>query len=83
MDTSIKKQIDIQCSEAESFCDELYNNIFAAAFQDVTDLYKRMKSDTKPITDEELTYIITTLPLELFTISEALNKLRLKLEVAK
>ena len=42
-----------------------------------------MKSDIHPITDEELEYILTTFPLELFVISEQLNKIRLNSEVVK
>lgn len=67
----------------QKFCDELYEENFSSNFQQVRELYKRMKSDIHPITDEELEYILTTFPLELFVTSERLNKIRLNCEVVK
>ena len=83
MDNIIKSEIDKSCSDAENFCESIYQSIFAKTFEEVVKLHDRMKSTNKPITDSELAYIITVLPLDLFTVSESLNKLRLKLEVTK
>lgn len=79
----IQHEIDNQCAPAEQFCDNLYESIFAPTFTEVQNLHARMKSERVPITDDELTYILTELPLDLFSVSESLNKLRLKLEVTK
>lgn len=65
------------------YCDQLYEQYFAEHFSDVRELYSRMKSKVHPITDEELEYILTLFPMELFAVSEALNKLRLQAEVVK
>ena len=65
------------------FCDDLYSTLFNTNFEAIRDMYKRMKSNMKPITDDELEYILTTFPLELFTVAENLNKLRLDREVVK
>ena len=67
----------------QEFCDSIYNENFAPNFAKVRELYDRMKSNVHPITDEELEYILTTFPLELFVISERLNKIRLNCEVIK
>ena len=67
----------------QEFCDSIYNEHFASNFLKVRELYNRMKSEIHPITDDELEYILTTLPLELFIISEQLNKIRLNCEVVK
>ena len=67
----------------QEFCNSIYDDNFAENFLKIRELYDHMKSNTHPITDEELEYILTTLPLELFTISERLNKIRLNCEVVK
>lgn len=67
----------------QTFCDELYLRNFADNFSEVRKLYARMKSKVHPITDEELEYVLTTFPLELFMAAENLNKFRLNFEVVK
>lgn len=67
----------------DEFCQHLYDEQFSQHFQEVRDLYKRMQSKLQPITDEELEYILTVFPLELFSVSEGLTKLRLDREVVK
>lgn len=66
-----------------SWCDEMYDGIFAPYFKDVRKLYKRLQSKSRPITDDELEEILTMLPLNLFSVSESLNKFRTELEVHK
>lgn len=66
-----------------SWCDEMYDGIFAPYFKDVRELYKRLQSKSRPITDDELEEILTMLPLNLFSVSESLNKFRTELEVHK
>ena len=83
MNEKVKAEIESTCVEAENFCDQVYNSQFASTFSQVNELHSRMKSTRKPITDEELTYIITEFPLDLFAVSEALNNLRLRVEVMK
>lgn len=70
-------------SAVQKFCDELYDQNFKSNFEEIRELYTRLKSKVHPITDEELEYILTTFPLELFVVSENLNKLRLNCEVVK
>ncbi len=65
------------------FCDELYLSLFESNFEAIRGLYSRMKSSIQPITDDELEYILTTFPMELFAVAENLNKLRLDREVVK
>lgn len=83
---NLTKALDEYSADIEAvqkFCDEIYNEHFSSNFKKVRELYQRMKSDIHPITDEELEYILTTFPLELFVISEQLNKIRLNSEVVK
>lgn len=67
----------------EHFCDELYDNLFAEHFTKVKEMYTRLKSEIHPITDEELEYILTLFPMELISVAEKLNKLRLDAQVVK
>lgn len=66
-----------------SFCNGLYEDNFACYFSEVRKLFSRMKDKSHPVTDEELEYILTELPLELFAAAETLNKFRLNYEVVK
>lgn len=66
-----------------SWCDEMYDSIFSPYFDNVRNLYQRLNSKTKPITDDEMEDILTVLPLNLFTVAESLNKFRVELEVHK
>ncbi len=82
----ITKVIDEYSSDMDSiqtFCEDMYITHFADNFNEIRELYKRMKSKVHPITDAELEYILTTFPMELFTVAEKLNKLRLNCEVVK
>jgi len=67
----------------QTFCDDMYITYFDDNFKEIRELYKRMKSKVHPITDDELEYILTTFPMELFSVAEKLNKLRLNCEVVK
>lgn len=81
--STILKDYAEDVSAVYSWCDEIYLNKFAAFFDRVRELYEIFKSKTRPITDSELEEIITNLPLELFSVSENLNKLRAAYEVVK
>ena len=60
-----------------------YESRFAMYFADVKKMYKRLQSEEKPITDEELSWIMINLPMTLFDVSEKLTQLRASLEVVK
>ena len=68
---------------ANNYCEELYQAYFADKFRKLREMQARMKSTVRPITDEELEYILTEFPMELFSVAELLNKLRLQVEVIK
>ena len=63
--------------------DSLYNDKFASYFEGQQDLFVRLKSKYQPITDSELENILTTTPLNLYAVSEELNRFRLNVEVIK
>lgn len=74
-------QEDIQ--SVLDWCNEMYNKNYAPFFTRQRELYKRLESKTHPITDEELEDIITSIPLDLFTVSEALDNMKTSHEVIK
>lgn len=72
---------DIQA--VDSFCEELYQTNFARYFSRQRTLFDRLQSKTRPVTDEELEDIMTSIPLDLFTASEQLSRTKLAHEVIK
>ena len=66
------------------WCDELYEQKFASHFSKMRELYSKLKLESgTTITDPELEWAITSFPLELFTVSESLNAVRLDYEMVK
>ena len=77
---SIKSDID----EVEQWAENEYQNYFAQYFKGEVELYRKMKDDPEGlITDVDLEWILTYLPLELFSVAEQLSKLKTKQEVIK
>jgi hypothetical protein len=60
-----------------------YDKRFSEYFKDVRSMFKRMQSESRPITDDELSWILVELPMILFDVSEKLNELKVATEVAK
>lgn len=81
--TKVIEEYSPDLDAIQEFCDDMYSQFFEENFAEIRELYKRMKSKVHPITDAELEYILTTFPMELFTVAEKLNKLRLNCEVVK
>lgn len=80
---SICDEMNEDAESVISWCDQLYSDNFESYFKDEKDLFKRLESKIHPITDEELEWILTTLPLELFSVSEKLSKIKITQEVYK
>ena len=76
---SMKDDIDA----VTSWCSDIYNSKFSAFFHDASELFSRLKSKDRPITDEELSWILIQLPIQLFSVSEALNSFKISHEVVK
>ena len=76
-----KLSADIE--EVTEWADGQYEQFFAPYFRGQVKLYERLKSSEDPITDQELEWILTDLPLDLFTVTEQLSKLKVSQEVIK
>ena len=66
-----------------NWCTDYYQENFAQYFVKQRKLYDRMKSERRPISDEELEVILTEIPLEVFTASEMIGKLKVHQETMK
>ena len=60
-----------------------YDTRFASYFKDVRNMFKRLQSETKPITDDELNWIMINLPMVLFDVSEKVSELQVALEIVR
>lgn len=72
-----------EVEDVQADVNEIYQARFASHFSIVDELYGRLKSRSRPITDQELEDILALLPLELFAVSEELNKLKVTLETIR
>lgn len=70
-------------SEVADFCHNYYDREFAPYFRETRELFDRLKSKARPITDEELNWILISLPLTLFDVSGKVSDLRTAAEVGK
>ena len=65
------------------WCDEMYQSIFSKYFNGQRDMFVRMKSEERPITDDELEWILTKVPMNLFDAAEHLATVTTKQEIIK
>lgn len=77
------KSAESDINEVQEWADNEYNKYFSQYFQGEVDLYKKLRNPESVITDSDLEWILTTLPLELFSVSEQLSKLKTSQEVIK
>lgn len=68
---------------ADKMVDNIYNKYFAKYFKKEVEMYARFKDADVPINDTELAWLITSLPLELFSVSNALTQFKQHLEIVK
>lgn len=65
------------------YYDDIYKTLFAPIFDEVSAIKYSLTDKYQPITDAELEWVITALPLELFEVSESLNKITLIYQAIK
>ena len=76
---SLKEDFD----SADALVSDIYNKYFAHYFAKENEMHTRFKDAEVPITDKELEWIITSLPLELFSVSNALSQFKQHNEIVK
>lgn len=77
------ESVSADINEVNTWAEGEYNKYFSQYFKGEVELYDRMKKNKDPITDAELEWILTELPLELFSVTEQLSKLKTAQEVIK
>ncbi len=70
-------------NDISNWVEEQYRKNFKSCFDSVRSIHASMQSQTRTISDSELETVLTDLPMQLFSISENLNKVRLEAEVIK
>ena len=68
---------------ADAIVSEIYDKYFARYFKKEAELHTRFQDPDVPITDKELEWLITSLPLELFSVSNALAQFKQHQEIVK
>ena len=72
----------------DSWCNQIYDSYFGGCYDLMNELSNKIISDKSgfiyvKLSDHELERIITELPMDLYTASESLNKLRLQSEIVR
>lgn len=80
---SAQRSMEEDIQSVDNWCEELYQKYFAEYFSRQRTLYTRLESKSHPITDSELEDILTSTPLDLFTVSEKLSSMKTSHEVIK
>jgi len=73
--------ISEEVKAVREWAEELYQKYFGPYFTNQNELYKSLQSTSRPISDTELEEVLTSLPLELFKVSEALSEFKIGKEV--
>ena len=68
---------------ADALVDQIYNRYFASYFKEMNGSFLRFRDADVPITDKELEWILTSLPLRLFSVSNALAQFKQHNEIVK
>lgn len=68
---------------ADDVVGEIYTNYFSKYFAKEAEMYERFQDANNSITDKELEWIITSLPLELMAASDALAQFKQHNEIIK
>lgn len=81
--SAVFESIDSDIQEVQEWCDELYTSNFSEYFDECRAMFKRLQDKDHVITDDELSWILMSLPITLFDVSEAINRFKVGQEVIK
>ena len=70
-------------NSADALVSEIYDRYFSRYFAKEIEMHARFKDSEVPITDNELEWLITSLPLELFSVANALAQFKQHNEIVK
>ena len=67
----------------DEWIDKTYDDNFAKYFIDQREMIDKLNHSSEPVSDDYLEKILIEIPLQLFDVSEVVNKVRLKIEAIK
>jgi hypothetical protein len=81
--SSIQSSAEQDLQAVEGLVNSLYEHNFSEYFKGSREIFSRLDSNSHPITDEELNWILIDLPVKLFDVSEKLSQFKMKHETLK
>lgn len=78
-----KENYEEYIDDISGWVDSQYEKHFKKCFDSINQIHESMNSQSRTISDTELEWTLTDLPMLLFSISEDINKVRLEREVIK
>lgn len=79
----VANRIDGEMNDAINWMYEQYNSYFGSWFQSIRDFHNSISDSHRVITDEELSTILMSVPLDMIACSENLNNIKLKKSLLK
>ena len=79
----VQEKLFKETGDVSTWCEEQYNQVFAKYFNGLSEIYSKVTSDRTRITDEDLEWILTDIPLQLISVSEQLSQYKLNNECLK
>lgn len=78
-----RERYDESITGMRDWCSNMYDSIFAKYFDSQRSISLSIRSNLRPISDDELEKILTEVPMNLFDASEALSSIRTESEIIK
>ena len=69
--------------DVRQWCKDQYDGVFSKYFEGVPELYSSVSSNERKMTDDEVEWILTYVPLQLISVSEELSQYKLNMECLK
>lgn len=82
---AVQDKVFEEFGDTRTWCQEQYDNLFARYFEGVPELYGKLTiaEERSKISDEDLEWVLTEVPLQLIAVSEELSNYKLNLECLK
>lgn len=69
--------------DVRQWCEDQYNSLFAKYFEGVPKLYSDVTTQERKLSDSEVEWVLTSVPLQLIAVSEELSQYKLNAECLK
>lgn len=69
--------------DVRQWCKDQYDQVFSKYFDGVPQLYKSVTSEERRMSDAEVEWVLTSVPLQLIAVSEELSQYKLNMECLK